>query len=219
MGVQTPIVSVKTIIFHFHHIAIVQSKNYIIPMENITLRIATPADAAALLEIYKPYVENTAITYEWDVPSLEEFAGRIESTLRKFPYIVAEKDGQPVGYAYASPFKTRAAYQWAIETSIYVAMGNHKMGIGKLLLLKLEELLAEQGVLNVNACIAYPEVEDEYLTKNSVQFHEKMGYRLVGEFHKCGYKFNRWYNMVWMEKMIGNHIENQPEVKTFNGTI
>lgn len=184
-------------------------------MENITLRVATPDDAAALLQIYKPYVEKTAITFEWEVPSLEEFRSRIESTLAKFPYIVAVKDNQLVGYAYASPFKARAAYQWAIETSIYVTEGFHKMGIGKLLLLKLEELLAKQGILNVNACIAYPAVEDEYLTKNSVQFHEKMGYRLVGEFHQCGYKFNRWYNMVWMEKMIGEHLEKQPEVKPF----
>lgn len=185
-------------------------------MENITLRTATPADAAALLAIYKPYVEQTAITFEWEVPTLEEFTNRIQTTLKKFPYIVAELNGQPVGYAYASPFKARAAYQWAIETSIYVAMGYHKMGIGKALLLKLEELLAAQGVLNSNACIAYPAVEDEYLTRNSVQFHEKMGYRLVGEFHQCGYKFNRWYNMVWMEKMIGDHVDHQPPVQNFS---
>lgn len=195
------------------------TKNYIYLMENITLRVATPADAAALLQIYKPYVEKTAITFEWEVPTLEEFTNRIQTTLKKFPYIVAEQNGQPVGYAYASPFKSRAAYQWAIETSIYVAMDHHKMGIGKALLLKLEELLAAQGVLNSNACIACPSVEDEYLTKNSVLFHEKMGYHLVGEFHQCGFKFNRWYNMVWMEKMLGDHIENQPGVKPFSNQI
>lgn len=182
---------------------------------DITLRLATVSDASELLEIYSYYVKNTSITYEWEVPSLKEFSERIENTLKKFPYIVAEFNGKPVGYAYASPFKTRAAYQWAIETSIYIHKDFCHQGIGKLLLLKLEELLARQNVLNSNACIAYPETEDEFLTKNSAQFHEKMGYRLVGEFHKCGYKFNRWYNMIWMEKMIGEHKSNQTPVIPF----
>lgn len=182
---------------------------------DITLRLATVSDASELLEIYSYYVKNTSITFEWEVPSLKEFSERIENTLKKFPYIVAEFNGKPVGYAYASPFKTRAAYQWAIETSIYIHKDFCHQGIGKLLLLKLEELLARQNVLNSNACIAYPETEDEFLTKNSAQFHEKMGYRLVGEFHKCGYKFNRWYNMIWMEKMIGEHKSNQTPVIPF----
>lgn len=186
-------------------------------MENseITLRIAKPQDAAAILSIYEYYVKNTSITFEWVVPSLDEFTARITNTLKKYPYVVAEQNEKIIGYAYASPFKSRAAYDWAIETSIYVHKDFCRNGIGKMLLLKLEELLASQNILNVNACIAYPEIEDEYLTKNSVRFHEKMGYRLVGEFHKCGYKFDRWYNMVWMEKMIGNHISNQPKVIPF----
>ena len=79
----------------------------------------------------------------------------------------------------------------------------------------MEKLLKEQGILNLNACIAYPRSEDEYLTKNSVEFHTHLGYRLVGEFYQCGYKFNRWYNMVWMEKQIGEHVSNQPAVKSF----
>lgn len=182
---------------------------------NIELEIAKPEDAEKLLEIYSHYVKNTSITYEWDVPSVEEFKNRISNTLLKFPYIVAKNGNQIIGYAYASPFKTRAAYQWAIETSIYIHKDFCHQGIGKLLLLKLEELLALQNILNVNACIAYPEIEDEFLTKNSVQFHEQMGYKLVGEFHKCGYKFNRWYNMVWMEKLIGEHKENQTPVIPF----
>jgi phosphinothricin acetyltransferase len=67
----------------------------------------------------------------------------------------------------------------------------------------------------MNACIGYPEVEDEYLTRNSAQFHEHLGYKLVGEFHKCGYKFSRWYNMIWMEKMIGDHLDDQPQIIPF----
>jgi len=182
----------------------------------ISFRVATPDDAAVLLDIYSYYVEKTSITFEWEVPSVQEFRSRIEKTLQKFPYIVVICDNKIVGYAYASPFKTRAAYEWAIETSIYVHKDYCHKGIGKQLLLKLEELLTKQNILNSNACIAYPEIEDEYLTKNSVLFHEKMGYKLVGEFHKCGYKFNRWYNMVWMEKMLGEHTENQKPVVPFN---
>lgn len=185
----------------------------------INLRIASPDDAEELLQVYSHYVKNTSITFEWEVPSVEEFKNRITTTLKKFPYIVAENNNQIIGYAYASPFKARAAYQWATETSIYVHKDFQHQGIGKLLLSKLEELLAVQNILNVNACIAYPETEDEYLTKNSAKFHEKMGYRLVGEFHKCGYKFNRWYNMIWMEKHIGEHTENQKSVIPFSEII
>lgn len=83
------------------------------------------------------------------------------------------------------------------------------MGIGRKLHDALEQALQEQGILNMNACIAYPSTEDEYLNKNSVEFHTHMGYRLVGEFYKCGYKFHRWYNMVWMEKLIGEHLTDQ----------
>lgn len=183
----------------------------------ITTRTATPADAKALLAIYTPYVEQTAITFEYDVPTLEEFTSRIQNTLRKFPYIIAEENNQILGYAYASPFKERAAYGWSVETSIYVKQDERQKGIGRLLYDRLEEILKKQGILNVNACIGYPQVEDEYLTQDSVRFHEKLGYSMVGTFHKCGYKFGRWYDMVWMEKFIGEHDTsgNQPEVIAF----
>ena len=183
----------------------------------ITTRTAAPADAKALLAIYTPYVEQTAITFEYDVPTLEEFTSRIQTTLRKFPYIIAEEDNEILGYAYASPFKERAAYGWSVETSIYVKQNQRQKGIGRLLYDRLEEILKKQGVLNVNACIGYPQIEDEYLTQDSVRFHEKLGYSMVGTFHKCGYKFGRWYDMVWMEKFIGQHDTsgNQSEVIPF----
>lgn len=183
---------------------------------DIKIRFATVQDAESLLKIYAPYVEKTAITFEYDVPSVEEFAGRIENVLKKYPYLVAEIENEIVGYAYAGSFYERAAYDWAIETSVYVDTNKKKMGIGKKLYEALEKILASQNILNMNACIAYPAEEDEYLTKNSVEFHEHLGYRLVGEFKKCGYKFNRWYNMVWMEKHIGEHLDNQPPVKNIN---
>ena len=179
----------------------------------ITIRTAILSDAQALLNIYSPYVEHTAITFEYDVPSVEEFASRIKNTLQKYPYLVAEKNGRLLGYAYASPFHERPAYDWAVETSIYVDQNIKHQGIGRRLHDALEDALRSQGILNMNACIAYPPEEDEYLDKNSVEFHTHMGYRLVGEFYKCGYKFHRWYNMVWMEKLIGNHLSDQKPPK------
>ena len=181
----------------------------------VTIRIATEEDAEKILAIYAKYIEHTAITFEYDVPSVEEFRGRIRNTLKRFPYLAAEKDGKIVGYAYVSPFKVRAAYDWAVETSIYVDMEQKRGGIGRMLYEELERILKKQGILNVNACIAYPQVEDEYLTKDSVKFHEKLGYHMVGTFHQCGYKFNRWYDMVWMEKFIGEHKEKQSGVIAF----
>lgn len=180
---------------------------------SITIRMANPADAQALLNIYAPYVINTAITFEYDVPSVEEFASRIAHTLEKYPYLIAEEGGNILGYAYASPFHDRPAYDWAVETSIYVDQNIKHRGIGRKLHDALESTLREQGILNMNACIAYPPEEDEHLDKNSVEFHAHMGYRLVGEFYKCGYKFNHWYNMVWMEKLIGEHLSDQKPPK------
>lgn len=180
----------------------------------ITIRPATEQDAAALLAIYAPYVVNTAVTFEYDIPSLEEFAGRIRHVQGKYPYLVAEADGGILGYACAGAFHERAAYGWAVTTSIYVHMHAKRQGIGRQLYATLECILQKQGILNLNACIACPEKDDEYLTADSVAFHEKMGYRLVGQFRQCGYKFNRWYHMVWMEKHIAPHVEHQPGVKT-----
>ena len=186
-------------------------------MDDTALRIRTArlSDAPVLLKIYAPYVEKTAITFECTVPDIEEFAARMRATLRRYPYLVAERGGEIVGYAYAGPFGSRAAYDWAVETSIYVDMEQKRGGIGRRLYEELENILKQQGILNVNACIAYPQAEDEYLTKDSVLFHEKLGYTMVGTFHQCGYKFHRWYDMVWMEKFIGEHRENQPDIILF----
>ena len=180
------------------------------------IRVATEEDAEELLQIYRPYVEETVITFEYEVPSAEEFRQRITHTLEKYPYLVAEKDGRIVGYAYASAFKERAAYDWAVETTIYLEKGSRKKGIGRNIYNALEDALRMQHILNLNACIGYPEVEDEYLTKNSADFHAHLGYRLVGEFKQCGYKFGRWYNMVWMEKMTGEHGEKPEPVIPFS---
>ena len=167
------------------------------------IRSATKADAERLLEIYSYYVEKTAISFEYDVPSLEEFTNRIANTLKRFPYLVAEEEGVVQGYAYAGPFKERAAYNHSCELSIYLARGAQGRGYGRKLYEALETALKAKGILNLYACIGDPIVEDEYLTKNSEQFHQHLGFVKAGEFHKCGYKFGRWYNMIWMEKIIG----------------
>ncbi len=183
---------------------------------DMRIRTASPRDGAALLKIYGPYVERTAITFEYRVPSVEEFSGRIERTLKQYPYFAAEFEGELVGYAYAGPFHEREAYDWAVETSIYVAWDQRKMGIGRRLHDALETALREQGILNMNACVACPCGEaDEYLTWSSLEFHRRLGYRLVEEFRQCGYKFGRWYNMAWLERHIGDHLGEQPVPKAF----
>lgn len=186
-----------------------------IKQERLHIRTAVPEDAKELLAIYAPYVEKTAITFEYDVPTAEEFRERICHTLQKYPYFVAVLRNEIVGYAYAGAFKGRAAYDWAVETTVYVRQDCHKSGVGRLLYEALEHALSLQNIVNLNACIAYPPEEDEYLTANSAKFHEHLGYRLAGTFHSCGYKFRRWYDMIWMEKEIGSHVEDQPPVKCF----
>ena len=169
------------------------------------IRSATPADAAALLKIYAPYVRDTAVTFEYEVPGEEAFARRIRATAAQYSYLVLEEEEGILGYAYAGAFKTRAAYDWAAETTIYLRRDARKKGYGRMLYTALEDALRERGILNAYACIASTDVEDERLTNASRRFHERMGYRLCGTFHQCGYKFGRWYDMIWMEKMLGEH--------------
>lgn len=173
----------------------------------ITVRSAEISDAERLVEIYDYYVRNTAITFEYETPSLDEFKGRMSRTLSRYPYIAAETDGIVRGYAYAGPFVGRAAYDRCCEVSVYVDCDHRKTGIGRMLYEALEARLADMGILNLYALIGFPETEDEYLTSNSADFHAHMGYIKAGEFHKCGYKFGRWYNMVCMEKIIGEHTD------------
>lgn len=162
------------------------------------IRVATPADATALLDIYAPYVKNTAITFEYEVPSVKEFTGRIEHTLEKYPYLVAENDGTILGYAYASAFKSRAAYDWSVETSVYVREDKRHSGVGKALYTALEQFLRKQHICNLCACITYP-------NDASIAFHESFGYKTVAHFHGSGFKLNAWRDMVWMEKELCPH--------------
>lgn len=184
-------------------------------MKEIQIRTASPADAPALLQIYAPYVEKTAITFEYTVPTLAEFQQRMENTLGKYPYLVAEQGDEILGYAYLGAFHPRAAYDWAAETSIYLQENQRHQGLGKRLYTALEQIAKAQHLCNLYACIGYPEKEDCHLTKNSVAFHQHLGYELIGHFHHCGYKFDTWYDMVWMEKIIGSHLPDMPPVIPF----
>lgn len=168
----------------------------------IEIRKATIQDAAMLQEIYKPYVEETFITFEYDVPSVEEFKRRIQHALQRFPYYVALKDQKVVGYAYASDYYTRAAYEWTAELSIYVSMNDRQAGIGTLLYDALEEELAERGFYNVVACIAYP-------NPGSIEFHIKRGYTQVAHFKHVGFKLGEWRDIVWLQKQL-QPLPNHP---------
>lgn len=170
--------------------------------------MATVADAPALREIYLPYVRTTAVTFELTDPSLEEFSERVRTTLERYPYIVAVDEGEIVGFAYAKAFRPRAAYLHSIETSIYMRMDYRGKGVGRRLYETLAKLLMLQNVYNMEACIAHCEPADEYVPATSRLFHERLGFRLVGKFTKCAHKFGRWYDMIWMEKILGDHIAN-----------
>lgn len=170
-------------------------------MENqVTLRFAVPDDAAAIRSIYEPYVLNTAVTSEYYVPTEEEFRARITRTRERYPYIVAVKDGQIIGYIYASPLSPRHAYSWAAETSIYIRQNVRRTGAGSRLYKALSAICRKQNVLNLYARIAFADPEDEFLVNASARFH----------------KFGRWYNAIWMEKLLGDHDEGaMPEVIPF----
>ncbi|WP_317854170.1 GNAT family N-acetyltransferase [Chakrabartyella piscis] len=163
--------------------------------EKLTLRLATVADAPRILEIYTPYVTDTEITFEFEIPTISEFERRISTTLEKFPYYVAELNGVVVGYSYASLFRSRAAYGWTVESSVYLDEAYTGRGIGALLMFKLEDTLQKQGIETVIACITHP-------NEASIALHEKLRYTTVGHFTKCGFKNGVWKDVVWMEKHL-----------------
>lgn len=161
----------------------------------IKIRVATPADASALVAIYAPYVKETTITFDYDVPSEEDFAQRIEELTAAYPYLVAEDNGTILGYAYAHAYKERAAYDWAVEVSVYVDREKRGNGAGKYLYQALEETLKKQNVAILTACITGG-------NQNSIHFHEKLGYQAVANFPKIGYKFEQWLDVIWLQKFL-----------------
>lgn len=179
----------------------------------------TTEDAEELLLIYAPYVRDTAISFEYEVPTCEEFRERIRRISASLPYLKAVENGEILGYAYAGRFKARQAYNWSVEVTVYVRQDSRRSGVGTLLYEALESSLRRIGVLNMNACIAMPKGEDEHLSLDSYRFHLKKGFQPVGTFHDCGCKFQKWYDMIWMEKIIGEHRDAPIPVRFGEWTI
>lgn len=157
------------------------------------IRLATPADVPQLLEIYRPYVETTTITFEYEVPTLEEFAARFHGVTARFPWYVAEENGCILGYAYADKAFVRAAYQWDADLSVYLRMDERGRGLGKLLYRQLEQDLTAQGY-----CTVYALVTGE--NEASVRFHEAQNYRRVATLPATGFKMGRWLDLYWYQK-------------------
>ncbi len=162
------------------------------------IRFATEKDIPAILDIYGPYVLHTAISFEYSVPTLEEFTERFLGITKQFPWLVWEEDGVVLGYAYGSLPFGRAAYRWCAAASVYLAPAAQRKGIGRKLYAALEELLTLQGYRKLYALITSD-------NPGSLRFHEAMGYRFLVEFSDSGIKFNKLYSVVWMEKTLNSH--------------
>ena len=174
--------------------------------EDLSFRFATENDAEKILEIYKPYVENTTITFEYNVPTIEEFRERIREILKDYPYIVCEYGNEIVGYAYAHRIWSRAAYQWDAELSIYTNEKYAGNGIGKKLYGILLEILKLQNVVNVYGLVTYP-------NKSSEKLHNYFGFKKVAFFENVGFKFGKWIAVTWFEKTINPYFENPDSIK------
>lgn len=167
------------------------------------LRVADPADAAGILAIYSPYIENTSFTFETEVPSVPAFAERIRQYLEGWPWLVVEKDGIIAGYAYASRYRERVAYQWSVECSVYIHDDFHRKGLARVLYETLFAILAGQGFRNVYAVINLP-------NDKSVALHERLGFTHFATYEQVGYKLGRWKNVGWWRLTL-NDFGNEPE--------
>lgn len=159
------------------------------------IRPALKSDASALLSIYQPFVERTAVSFEASVPSLEEFSARIEKSLAGWAWLVAERDGQCIGYAYGSSHRERAAYRWSVEVSAYVHADCLRQGIGSALYAQLLPQLASKGFCNAYAGVTLP-------NESSVAMHHRLGFEPVGTFRAVGRKFAAWHDVAWFQKTL-----------------
>ena len=171
------------------------------------IRIATQNDASGILSIYQPYIENTSFTFETETPSLDAFKDRINTYLITFPWLVCEINGTIAGYAYGGKHRERTAYQWCVESSIYIHDDFQKARIGKALYEALIEILKKQGFRNVYAVINLP-------NDKSVQFHEHCGFEYFATYEKVGYKLGKWKNVGWWKLSINDYgDEPSPPIK------
>ena len=170
------------------------------------IRIAREADVPELLDIYAPYILTTTYSFEYDVPTQEEFLERFRNITRQFPWLVWEEAGRILGYAYGSAPFERAAYQWCCESSIYLLPEAKGRGIGRKLYAALEKILALQGYKTNYAIITSENTV-------SLDFHRKLGYIHAADFPDCGYKFGRWLGVTWLKKDL-SPISNTPVFPT-----
>lgn len=169
----------------------------------VEIRAATVADASALLAIYRPFVEETAVSFEVVPPSVEEFAGRIERALRGWSWLVAVEEGAPIGYAYGSSHRERAAYRWSVEVSAYVDAGFRRRGLGRTLYTHLFEDLKAKGFCNAYAGITLP-------NEGSVALHRALGFQPIGVFPAVGRKLGRWHDVEWWHRPLRDLSEAPP---------
>lgn len=162
---------------------------------DISVRQATPGDGSAVAAIYRPIVDETAISFEEEPPSAEDMAGRIAKVLGHYPYLVAQQDGRVIGYAYAAQHMERSAYRWSVNVSAYVAEGFRGTGVGKRLYRALFETLAERGFHMAMAGITLP-------NEASVKLHEGVGFKPIGVYREVGFKFGRWHDVGWWQRRI-----------------
>lgn len=167
----------------------------------MVIRAATLADASAILAIYAPFVLNTTVSFEYAVPTIDEFSQRIESIQQRFPYLVAEQNGRIMGYAYASAHRERTAYKWSADTSVYMHPDAHRQGVARQLYATLFDLLCRQGIYNVYAGITLPNPASE-------AFHRSIGFRPVGVYENVGFKFGVWHSTEWLQMALQPHTES-----------
>jgi len=161
----------------------------------LTIRQATEADAAALLKIYAPYVESTAVSFETVAPGVEEFAARIAKSLSRWQYLVAECNAGIAGYAYGSTHRERAAYRYSVEVSAYVDPRFQRQGVGSALYRRLFDDLVAKGYCTAFAGITLP-------NEASVGMHRSVGFEHIGVFKRIGWKFGRWHDVAWMQRTL-----------------
>jgi len=173
------------------------------------IRIATGDDASSILKIYAPYIENTSYTFETEVPAIDAFKDRINSCLDNWPWLVCEIDGVIAGYAYGAKHRERIAYQWSIESSVYVHDDYQRMGVAKALYTALIDILKLQGFRNLYAVINLP-------NDRSVAFHEKLGFEYFATYKNVGYKLGKWKNVGWWQLQLNKYsAEPEPPIKFF----
>ena len=173
------------------------------------IRLAGPADANEILAIYAPYIRDTSLTFETEVPALEDFSKRITDYSENWPWLVCEIDGVIAGYAYGARYRERVAYQWCTESSVYIHNDFHRRGIAQALYSALFDIFKKQGFRNVYAVINLP-------NENSVKFHESCGFRYFATFEQVGYKLGKWKNVGWWRLIVNDFTDEPPPPVKFS---